>query len=190
MSITIRNIHFHLIALILLGWLITGCGVRVAPPYNGNLGTEPTNLTPYNQSGIRLGLPPGWKAAQLPVGKTDVKAQFKKEGTSAIMKVYCQGAFVSRTGLPIMPLNLINDVTVSNQRLWPRYSMGGGNFNPEFSAWTGIVEKGGKRVPMNFYIAWKLPSGFRCKYGIWTTVEKQEAAQIEGDFLAIVRSLK
>ncbi len=44
---------------------------------------------------------------------------------------------------------------------------------------------------MNFYIAWKLPGfGSGCKYALWTIVSKAEAAQVEGDFLAIVRNLK
>lgn len=177
-----------------LALALAGCLPQVAPPYEGGLAREPTNLTAYQdeKAGIRMALPQGWVSEPITdTSDPDLKAQFKKEGTSARMLVYCQGAFVSRTALSIKPLKLIDSVTTSDQRLWPKRSMGGGNFDPEFSSWTGTVESGGKLVPMNFYIAWRLPTRFGgCKYALWTIVGQQEASQIEGDFLAIVRSLK
>jgi hypothetical protein len=174
--------------------LLAACLPKVAPPYSGGLASEPTNLKAYvdDDAGIRMMLAPGWVSQ--PVNSpddTEIKAHFSKTGTSAQMLVSCQGMFVSRAGLPIKPLNQINAVTVSNERLWADQSLGGGNFDPEFSAWTGMVESKGQRVPMNFYIAWKLPSRIGgCKYALWTIVGRAEAKQIEGDFLAMARSLQ
>lgn len=174
--------------------LLTACLPTVAPPYTGGLATEPTSLRPFvdEETGVNMAVPADWKAERASdPADGQLKAKIEKEGSSARMLVYCQG-FMSRAGLPIKPLNLINDVTVSNERLWERKSMGGGNFDPEFSAWKGMVKAAdGTLQPMHFYIAWKLDNlGSHCKYALWMIVGAAEAPQVEGDFLAMVRSLK
>jgi hypothetical protein len=186
---TSRSVNFVstlFIALSCAG-LLAACAASV-PDYTGTLAQEPASLTPYENrdAGIRLSLPPGWVSKPQAAGASEVKAEFKKEGTSAVLQVYCQGAFVSRTGLSIMPLRMVDASTTSNARLWPDYTMPNG---AGFSAWTGTVAASGQQVPMNFYITWKMPSGFGCKYAVFTVVGKAEAGKIEGDFLAITRSL-
>jgi hypothetical protein len=184
------------VALPLLGLtlLLAACLPKVAPPYAGGLATEPANLRPYKneQTGVNMGLAPGWVEEPVaPGGDADLRAQFKKPGSSARMLVYCLGAFTPRAGIHLKVLQLTEAVSPSATRLWETQSLGGGNFDPEFSAWTGPVESDGKQVPMNFYIGGKLDNlGSHCKYAVWTIVGKGEASRIEGDFLAMMRSLK
>lgn len=168
--------------------LATGClGLpTVAPLYTGGLAQEPAGLVAYESSGIRMAFPPAWKQQAVSSADSELKAQFRREGTSAVLQVFCQGTFVSRTLLPVKVLNLINADTLSNERLWPDRSLGGGNFDPEFSAWTGVAKDGSRR---NYYIAWKLPSGFGCKYGVYMSVPQVDAPKVEGEFIAIARSL-
>jgi hypothetical protein len=138
-----------------------------------------------------MALPAGWKSQQVDTGIPNLKATFRKEGTSAEMDVYCKSAFDSQNTLAIFLLKLVDSQTISDKELWPEYSMGGGNFDPEFQAFTTKVSgPGGTVIDKNFYMSWKIPSGFSCKYAILLSVEKSEAKEIEGDFLAIVRSLK
>lgn len=169
--------------------LVSGCP-KVAPNYPGGLATEPTNMRPFldNKNGINMAIPAGWTALQVPAGDTTVKAQYKKDGTSALLQIHCQSFFANRYQLQINMLNLVNASTSANARLWPEYCMGGGFTDPEFSAWTGTASSGGEH---NYYIAWKLDSHLgQCKYGLFLDVKKEDAAKVEGDFIAIVRTLK
>jgi hypothetical protein len=69
--------------------------------------------------------------------------------------------------------------------LWPDYSMGGGNFDSQFAAFTGTTLAGEEH---NYYISWMMAfSG--CKYSTFLDVKKAEAAGVEGDYLAILRTL-
>jgi len=169
--------------------LLTGCP-KVAPPYTGGLAPEPSNLKPFldDKAGINMAIPAGWSPVAIPAGSATVKAQFKKDGTSAMLQVHCQSFFADRYALQINMLNLVNAATTANTRVWPEYCMGGGFTDPEFSAWTGTASAGGER---NYYIAWKLDSHLgQCKYGLFLDVKREDAAKVEGDFLAIVRTLK
>jgi len=143
-------------------------------------------MVPYENDGIRMALPAFWKQQPILSGDSDLKAQFKRTGSSAILQVYCQGTSVSRTLLQVKVLSLIDQDTVANERLWPDYSLGDGKVVSEFSAWTGTAKDGSKK---NYYIAWKLPSGVGCSYGVYMSVKQEEARQVEGEFIAIARSL-
>jgi hypothetical protein len=178
-----------LLFVVLSSTLLAGCP-KIAPPYTGGLAPEPSNLKPFmdGNAGIDMAIPPGWSPVSLPAGSATVKAQFKKDGTSAVLQVHCQSFFADRYALQVNTLNLVNGATTSNTRLWPEYCMGGGFTDPEFSAWTGTASAGGER---NYYIAWTLDSHLgQCKYGLFLDVKKEDAAKVEGDFLAIVRTLK
>ena len=169
--------------------MILGCPAppRVAPLYPGTLAQEPTGLVPYAADGIRMALPAAWNQQAVISADSELKTQFKREGTSAVLQVYCQGTAVSRTLLQVKGLQLISQDTVANERLWPDYSLGGGNFAPEFSAWTGVAKDGSMK---NYYIAWKLSSDFGCTYCLYMSVKQEEAWKVEGEFIAIARSMR
>jgi hypothetical protein len=173
---------------ILVLWGVVACppAAHSAPNYSGGLAQEPAELAPYADSGIRLKLPPGWASSPITSQDSDVKAQFKKAGTGATMLVICQGTFVSRAGLGVKPLSMAAAATTSSKEMWPQQVMPNG---ATFMAYAATVAAEGQQVPTNVYLAWKMPRGFGCKYGIVTFAAQQEAKQIEGDFLAIVRSL-
>ena len=61
---------------------------------------------------------------------------------------------------------------------------------PEFEAWTGHPGGDEAAVPVHFYIGWKMAEGFGCKYVLLLTVPAEQAPQVEGDFVAMVRSLQ
>jgi hypothetical protein len=178
-----------LLSALLAAVFAAGCGLgpSIAANYPGGLAVEPTSMTPFadSSSGIKLALPPGWKSQPLTTTASKLKALFKKEGTSASLQVICGGAFDNHSVLQINMLNLITNATKVNARLWPEQSMGGGNFDSQFSAWTGTTLAGEEH---NYYISWMMAfSG--CKYSTFLDVKRSEASQVEGDFLAIVRSL-
>lgn len=180
-----------LLLLIVALPMLSGCLPKIAPDYPGGLSAEPTDLKPFENSdaGIRMAIPAGWTAVPVPSGADPkLKAQYRKDGSSGVLQVYCGGFFENRYNLAIDVLNLVNDDTTTNLRHWPRYTMGGGFLDPEFEAYTGTSKQGEQK---NYYIAWKLDSRLgACKYCLFLTVKKNEAAMVEGDFLAIVRTLK
>lgn len=169
---------------------IAGCGLgpTIAANYpGGSLAVEPATMTPYADSdtGIKLALPPGWKAQPLATTASRLKALFKKDGTSAALQVHCGGMFDNHDVLKIHMLNLITNSTKTNTMLWPEYSMGGGNFDSQFSAFSGTTPSGEEH---NYYISWMMAfSG--CKYSTFLDVKTSEAAKVEGDYLAILRTL-
>lgn len=174
-------------ALVVL-FLFTGCGLgpQIAANYpDGLLAAEPASMTPYKDSNISLALPPGWKAQPLATTASRLKALFKKDGTSASLQVHCGGTFDNHGVLKIHMLNQITNATKTNSMLWPDYSMGGGNFDSQFAAFTGVTPSGEEH---NYYISWMMAfSG--CKYSTFLDVKKAEADKVEGDYLAILRTL-
>ncbi len=171
--------------------LLSGCLPKIAPDYPGGLAAEPAGLQSFENSdaGIRMTIPASWTAAPLPLGSdTKLKAQFKKEGTSGVLQVYCGSFLESRYNMAINVLTLVNNDTTTNTQHWQRYTMGGGFTDPEFEAYTGTSKRGEQK---NYYISWKLDSRLgACKYYIYLTVKKDEATKVEGDFLAVLRTLK
>lgn len=171
--------------------LASGCLPKIAPDYPGGLAAEPANLKPveYSDAGIRMAIPAGWTVVPIPSGSDPkLKAQYKKDGTNGVLQVYCGSFMESRYALAINVLNIVNNDTTENRRLWERHTMGGGFLDPEFEAYTGTSKAGEQK---NYYISWKLDSRLgACKYYIYLTVKKDEAAKVEGDFIAVVRSLK
>jgi hypothetical protein len=181
----------HLLLAVILGSsLLTGCP-KIAPDYPGGLAVEPANLKPFENSdaGIRMAIPAGWTAAPLPAGSdTKLKALYKKDGTSGLLHVYCGNFMENRYAMAINVLNMVNNDTTENRRLWERYTMGGGFTDPEFEAYAGTSKQGEQK---NYYISWKLDSRLgACKYYIFLTAKKEDAAKVEGDFLAVLRTLK
>lgn len=134
-----------------------------------------------------MAIPARWKPQPLLSGERDLKALFRREGTSAELRVYCQGATVDATKLWIRPLRLIDQDTVANEHIWPQYALGDGKYASQFWAFAGVAKDGSRK---NYYIAWKMSRGSGCKYGIYMSVKQEEAKQVEGEFIAIARSLK
>ncbi len=180
-----------LLALVLVLPVISGCLPKIAPDYPGGLAAEPADMKPFENSdtGIRMAIPAGWTAVPIPDGSDPkLKAQFKKDGTSGVLQVYCGSFLENRYALAINVLNIANNDTTENRRLWERYTMGGGFLDPEFEAYTGTSKQGEQK---NYYISWKLDRSLgACKYYLYLSVKKDEAAKVEGDFIAVVRSLK
>jgi len=62
------------------------------------------------------------------------------------------------------------------------------SFNYECSALSGTSSTDSEH---NYYTAGKLDSHLgQCKYGLFIDVNKEDAAKVEGDLLATVRTLK
>ncbi len=182
----------NVILMIVVGLVVGGC-VSIQPKYKGPVTLTPDMLTPYvnKDVGVEFGLPSGWKEMPLPpAADENQRLQFAKKATEAVMQIYCQGAFVHRDALDILPLRVVSGMDPKALEIWDQQSMGGGLFDPEFAAFSGKTMKGYDMVETNYYIAWKHQSGFNCKYGIVLYGPKKFAAELEKDFLGIVNSLK
>jgi hypothetical protein len=180
--------HFFAGILLLLGITLvsTGCLPKTAPPYKGGLAEEPTQMTPYvdKENKIEMALPPGWKSVPFESTVAWKKAEFKKHGSDADLQLFCASQFDSKASMALFALKFGSELDPKATQMWERKSFGGGFFDPEFEAYTG------KDTNQNFYIAWKLASGFKCRYILIMMVPKDDADYVEGDFIAIVRSLK
>jgi len=161
-----------LLLLVLVLPVLSGCP-KIAPDYPGGLAAEPKDLKPFENSdaGIRMAIPPGWTAVPIPAGSDPkLKAQYKKDGTSGVLQVYCGSFLENRYAMAINVLNMVNNDTTENRRLWERYTMGGGFTDPEFEAYAGTSKQGEQK---NYYISWKLDSRLgACKYYILLTAKE------------------
>ena len=178
--------------LIAVGLFVFGC-VSVQPKYKGPVELTADQLTPYTNKdvGVDFGLPDGWKEVPLPAAADEhQRLQFTKPALGAVMQIYCQGAFVHRDALDVLPLRVVSGMDPKALEIWEQRSMGGGVFDPEFAAFSGKTMKGYDLVETNYYIAWKHTGGFNCKYGIVLYGPKKFTAELEKDFLGIVNSLK
>jgi hypothetical protein len=182
----------NVILIIAVGLVVCGC-VSIQPKYTGAVVLTPDKLTPYvnKEVGVEFGLPQGWKEVPLPPAADEAqRLQFAKEATEAVMQIYCQGAFVHRDALDVLPLRVVSGMDPKAVEIWKERSMGGGLFDPEFMAFSGKTMKGYDLVETNYYLAWKHQGGFNCKYGIVMYGPKKYAEELEKDFLGIVNSLK
>ena len=171
----------------------SGCVPEIQPEYQGKVELGPDELIPFidKENGIEMGVPAGWeKQALPPAADEDLRHIFVKVYKEAKMEIYCQGAFVNRTGLAILPLRVVSGMDPEAVEIWEPRSLGGGLFDPEFTAYSGKTMSGYDLVETNYYLAWKHQAGFNCKYGIVMHGPKQHAAELEKDFLGIVSSLK
>lgn len=180
------------VLMIFVGVIVSSCYLKPESTYKGEVLLKPDQLKPFvdKDAGIKMGLPEGWQQVPLPkAADEDLRLKFTKKATEGTMLVYCQGAFVARYALSLLPMLVVQGLDDKAVRIWENQSLGGGLFDPEFSTWTGKKMVGYDLVEMNYYIAWKMSPG-SCKYGLVLYGLKQYAPELEKDFLGILSSLK
>jgi hypothetical protein len=172
--------------------LLAACTPTVAPPYQGGLALEPAAMTRFidHDLGIKMALPQGWELRPLPTGAPQgLRLMFAHQPGDALLRIFCYDHAFERNELALLAEQHVKTADPDADELWKRQSMGREELDPEFESWVATVDEGPPPVLTHFYLGWKMAEGFGCKYVLVLTVPAEQSLAVEGDFLAMVRSL-
>lgn len=187
----IRRVTEVITALAVAG-MLGGCGITgpLAPPYNGTAVLPNTQMTPVANQKIKYALPPGWSAVPIDsVNPGVIIAAFQKDHTSVNGKILCNSAFLTRAKSGEVMREAVRATSGTATSAWGPFALGKSFAAPVVQEYEGTVTAKGQEKTLDFWIGYNVNS-LSCQYGLLIVGTKADAAGLQRDVIAIMRSLK